>query len=89
MFLYLFNVALGNNSVMINVGGGVPLADFWMLRMYNVHNGFKISMLLKYNLLLVTTLITCQLNIFDFLNDQGGGLCSFGQVSSLSRRQSQ
>ena len=34
--------------------------------------GFKISMLFKYNLLLVTNLITCLLNVFVcvvFLND--------------------
>ena len=33
---------------------------------YYLHYGFKISMLLKNNLLLVTTLITSQLNIFVF-----------------------
>ena len=36
---------------------------------YCLHYGFKISMLLKYDLLLVTTYINCQLNIIVVLND--------------------
>ena len=36
---------------------------------YCLHYGFKINMLLKYNLLLVTTYIKCQLNIIVVLND--------------------
>ena len=70
IFLYTFNVALENRSVLNNpsVGEGVPLADFWMLYMLLfAHYGFKICMLLKYNLLLGITLITFQLNIFVFV----------------------
>ena len=40
--------------------------DFGCYICYYLHYGFKISMLLQYNLLLVITLITCHLNILVF-----------------------
>ena len=48
-------------------GGGFPIADvFECYVCYYLHNGFKICMLLKCNVLLVITLIICQLNIYVF-----------------------
>ena len=45
----------------------VPLADFLDVTYVTILiYGFKISMLLKHNLLLVSTPITCHLNIFVF-----------------------
>ena len=45
-------------------GGGFPLAYFLCYIHYYLHYGFKISMLLKYDILLAITLLTWLLNIY-------------------------
>ena len=51
------------NGVSLNEGV-FPLADFVCYMRYYLHYGFKISMHLKYNILLVITLLSWLLNIF-------------------------
>ena len=65
IILFTFIVALENHSVQKSLqrGRGSISRYFVCYVCYYLHYGFKISMLLKYNLLLVATLITCQLNI--------------------------
>ena len=47
-------------------GGGFHKLIFGCCVCYYLFYGFKISMSVMYNLLLVSNLITCQLNIFVF-----------------------
>ena len=60
--LYTFNTPL--DSVQKGRGSISRLIGCYVC--YYLQYGFKISMLVKYNLLLVTTLIPCKLHIFVF-----------------------